>query len=63
MAIFAFFRKSYKIGKTFLKLAKIDPSQKNFKFENSYYFGPLVKIWGSFDGISHFRAVLVIFDF
>ena len=30
MAIFAFFRKSDKIGKTVLKFAKMDPSQKNF---------------------------------
>ena len=44
MAIFAFFRKSDKIGKIVLKFAKMDPSQKKFKFENLFYFGPLVKI-------------------
>ena len=54
MAIFAFFRKGDKIGKTVLKFAKMDPSQKIFKFENLFYFGPLVKIWGSFDGFYSF---------
>ena len=53
MAIITFFRKSDKIVKSAEKFAKMDPSQKK-KIEKSYYFGPFVKIWGSFDGFYSF---------
>ena len=53
MAIFSFFRKSDKLENC-PKIRK-NPKKK-FKFENSYYFGPLVKIWGSFYGFCSFQS-------